>query len=114
MNQLLASILLTLITPVQLVMMLVGSLGLSAYGKHLDSTPQRYWWVELQEITDRIEFCNEWYPAGHPERVKAQRRLQPHIREGYLAKGFTAEDMEDFVTLNVISEADRVRLTAKR
>lgn len=113
MNQLLASILLTLITPVQLVMMAVGSFGLAAYGKHLDSTPQRYWWVELNEITDRIEFCNEWYRPGHPESVKAQARLQPLIREGYLAGGFTREDMEDFVILNIISEEDRIRLTAK-
>jgi len=114
MNQLLASILLTLITPAQLVLMAIGSSGAAAYGKHLDSTPQRYWWVELNEITDRIEFCKEWYTPGHPESVKAHARLHPLIREAYLAGGFTREDMDDFVTLKIISEADRVRLTAKR
>ena len=113
MNQLLAGILLTLLSPIQLVMMLVGSVGAAAYGSYLENHPERYWELEIGELSDEAQ---EWLEFGTADAKKFAR--EKHIRmitlmhDAIKAKGITTEVVQDYFEMGRITKPEYDWLTS--
>jgi hypothetical protein len=75
-NSIVGAILLTIASPVQVLLTAVFGIAYVAHGRKLSSQDHVYPHLELRGVTERIEFCVNAYGAYHPETITALAKRQ--------------------------------------
>lgn len=96
----LAAIFLAIASPAQLIITSILGLLTGIRIAQINSATPTYVHLEIDEAYRRLEFCRQWYRVDHPERAKAEAKIEAIISDFAARKLLSKEDLQMYADLD--------------